>query len=50
VLPAGLTPSGLPVALEFDGAAGSDRSVLALGLALETVLGKLPPPPTPART
>jgi mandelamide amidase len=48
VLPAGLTPSGLPVALEFDGPAGSDRSVLALGLALEEVLGKLPPPPTAA--
>jgi mandelamide amidase len=49
VLPAGLTPSGLPVALEFDGPAGSDRSVLALGLALEAVLGKLPPPPPLAR-
>jgi indoleacetamide hydrolase len=44
VLPAGLTASGLPVALEFDGPAGSDRSVLALGLAVEAVLGKLPPP------
>lgn len=50
VLPAGLTPSGLPVALEFDGPAGSDRSVLALGLALEAVLGKLPPPRMLART
>ena len=49
VLPAGLTPGGLPVALEFDGPAGSDRSVLALGLALEAVLGKLPPPPPLAR-
>ena len=45
VLPAGLTSSGLPVALEFDGPAGSDRALLALGLALEAVLGKLPPPP-----
>lgn len=45
VLPAGLTPAGLPVALEFDGPAGSDRSLLAVGLALEGVLGKLPPPP-----
>jgi len=45
VLPAGLTPFGLPVALEFDGSAGSDRSLLALGVAAETVLGKLPPPP-----
>jgi mandelamide amidase len=45
VLPAGLTSSGLPVALEFDGPAGSDRALLAVGLALEAVLGKLPPPP-----
>jgi indoleacetamide hydrolase len=45
VLPAGLTTSGLPVALEFDGSAGSDRSLLALGLALEPILGKLAPPP-----
>jgi mandelamide amidase len=45
VLPAGLTPSGLPVALEFDGPAGSDRSLLALGVAVEAVLGRLPPPP-----
>jgi indoleacetamide hydrolase len=44
VLPAGLTSSGLPVALEFDGAAGSDRAILSLGLALEAVLGSLPPP------
>jgi indoleacetamide hydrolase len=49
VFPAGLTPSGLPVALEFDGPAGSDRSVLALGLAVEAVLGRLPPPPTLSR-
>jgi indoleacetamide hydrolase len=46
VLPAGLTSSGLPVALEFDGPAGSDRSLLGVGMALEAVLGKLPPPPT----
>ena len=45
VLPAGLTASGLPVALEFDGPAGADRQLLRLGLALETVLGRLPPPP-----
>jgi mandelamide amidase len=48
VLPAGLTSSGLPVALEFDGPAGSDRSLLALGLAVEAVLGRLPPPPKSA--
>lgn len=45
VLPAGLTASGLPVALEFDGPAGTDRRLLELGLALEAALGRLPPPP-----
>jgi mandelamide amidase len=44
VLPAGLTAGGLPVALELDGPAGTDRSHLALGLAIEHVLGKLPGP------
>lgn len=45
VLPAGLTGDGLPVALEFDAVAGADRALLALGLRLEAVLGRLPPPP-----
>lgn len=45
VLPAGLTTSGVPVALEFDGPSGADRKMLELGLALEAALGKLPPPP-----
>ena len=44
VLPAGLTASGLPVALEFDAPAGSDRALLALGLSIERVLGKLRAP------
>jgi mandelamide amidase len=44
VLSTGLTPTGLPVSLEFDGPAGSDRRLLALGLSLERVLGRLPPP------
>ena len=44
VLPMGLTPSGLPVSLEFDGPAGSDRRLLALGTHLEQVLGSLPQP------
>jgi Asp-tRNA(Asn)/Glu-tRNA(Gln) amidotransferase A subunit family amidase len=45
VLPAGLTRGGLPVALELDGPSGTDRKLLTLGLALEAVLGTLPPPP-----
>jgi mandelamide amidase len=32
------------VGLEFDGPAGSDRRLLALGLAAEQVFGRLPPP------
>jgi len=44
VIPAGLTKGGLPVALEFDGPAGSDRALLALGLSLERALGPIPAP------
>jgi indoleacetamide hydrolase len=44
MLAAGLTPSGLPVSLEFDGPSGADRVLLALGLSVEGVLGRLPPP------
>jgi len=44
VLPAGMTSEGLPVALEFDAPAGSDRSLLALGLSMERVLGGVPEP------
>jgi indoleacetamide hydrolase len=47
VLPAGMTRKGLPIALEFDGPAGSDRSLLALGLSLEQVLGDIPSPTSP---
>jgi len=46
VLPAGLTHGGLPVAIEFDAPAGSDRTLLALGLGAERALGALPAPPT----
>jgi Asp-tRNA(Asn)/Glu-tRNA(Gln) amidotransferase A subunit family amidase len=48
VLPAGLTGDGLPVSLEVDGPAGTDRTLLALGLSLERVLGRLPAPRPPA--
>jgi len=44
VLAAGLTAGGLPVALEFDAPAGGDRALLALGEALERVLGTIPAP------
>jgi len=36
--------SKLPVGLELDGPAGSDRRLVAIGLAIETVLGRLPAP------
>jgi len=37
--------SKLPVGLELDGPAGSDRRLLAIGMALDAVFGRLPPPP-----
>jgi indoleacetamide hydrolase len=44
-LPAGLgATSGLPVGLELDGPAGSDRRLLAVGMAVERVLGRVPAP------
>jgi Asp-tRNA(Asn)/Glu-tRNA(Gln) amidotransferase A subunit family amidase len=43
-LPLALTPQGLPVGLELDGAAGDDRRLLAIGAAVEAALGRLPPP------
>ena len=44
VLPAALNSEGLPVSLEIDGPAGTDRKLLGIGLAVEQVLGHLPPP------
>jgi len=35
---------GLPVAIELDGPAGDDRRLLAIGMAVEAVLGPLPAP------
>lgn len=44
-LPIGLGASSrLPVGLELDGPPGSDRRLLAIGLALEPLFGRLPPP------
>src|SRR6059058_1670061 len=36
--------SKLPVGLELDGPAGSDRKLLAIGMAMEKIFGRLPPP------
>ncbi|HEV2154005.1 indoleacetamide hydrolase [Bradyrhizobium sp.] len=36
--------SRLPIGLELDSSAGSDRRLLAIGMALDTVFGRLPPP------
>ena len=44
VLPAGMSPSGLPVGLEFAALTGNDRALLALGLSLEKVLGPISAP------
>jgi mandelamide amidase len=43
-VPLGRTQAGLPVGLELDGPAGSDRRLLAIGLALEKLFGRLPAP------
>jgi mandelamide amidase len=43
-LPAGLTREGLPVGLAFDAAAGADRRLLGIGLAVEQALGRVPAP------
>jgi indoleacetamide hydrolase len=37
--------SKLPIGLELDGPAGSDRRLLAVGMALEKEFGRLPAPP-----
>jgi mandelamide amidase len=36
--------SNLPIGLELDGPAGSDARLLAIGMALDGVFGRLPPP------
>jgi len=43
-LPAGLTQDGLPVGIELDGPLGSDRRLLAIGIAFEALLGAVPAP------
>ena len=44
-LPAGTAPGGLPVGISLDGPVGSDRRVLAIGMAVQSVLGSPPAPP-----
>ncbi|MBP0589200.1 indoleacetamide hydrolase [Paraburkholderia sp. LEh10] len=43
-LPAGLTNHGLPVGIELDAPLGSDRRLLAIGIAFEAVIGAVPAP------
>ena len=45
-IPAGLGPTtGMPVGLSLDGPSGGDERLLALGLTIEKILGRTPPPP-----
>ena len=44
-LPAGLSADGLPIGMELDGPAGSDRALLALSAAVEAILPATPAPP-----
>jgi mandelamide amidase len=39
-----MTADGLPVGVEIDGPAGSDRRLLAIGLKMEKILGPVAPP------
>jgi mandelamide amidase len=42
-LPVGLA-RGLPVGLEIDALPGHDSELLGLGMAVEKVIGRIPPP------
>ena len=48
-LPAGMTAAGLPVGMALDGPEGSDHGLLAIALALEPLLPRLPAPELAAR-
>jgi Asp-tRNA(Asn)/Glu-tRNA(Gln) amidotransferase A subunit family amidase len=43
-LPVGLTAAGLPVGLELDAPEDQDRALLGIGMAIEKLFGRLPPP------
>jgi len=46
-LPVGLgATTKLPVGFELDGPSGSDRRLIAIGLSMEKLFGRLPPPPS----
>jgi len=42
-IPAGLS-EGLPVGLELDALPGNDSKLLGLGVAVQAVIGRIPPP------
>ena len=44
-LPAGLSAGGLPVGLNLEGPIDGDSTILAIGMAMESLLGPLPAPP-----
>jgi indoleacetamide hydrolase len=46
-LPAGRIPEGLPVGLSLEGPVDGDTRLLAIGMAVEALLGTLPAPPLP---
>jgi mandelamide amidase len=43
VMPAGMT-RGLPVGMEMDALPGNDRQLLAIGMAVQSVIGRIPAP------
>ena len=45
-LPIGLTPSGLPAALGFDGLSGTDRTLLSIGIAFQKLFPPIRVPKT----
>jgi indoleacetamide hydrolase len=44
-LPVGMTKTGLPIGMELSGPQGSDHELLAIAVAIEPLLPKLPAPP-----
>ena len=46
-IPAGVTSTGLPVGIEIDGPAGSDRHLLAVAALLESAMPPMPRPRAP---